>query len=375
MAKRKKSKKAPVTKGAPAKKAKKKAPAKQSRLSRLKELASTNTVEGTESFLFDPEKLWSKVSGYVSTGSVAMDAVLGHGGIPMGRVVEIFGLEGSGKSTVAHGLLAEAQKKGGIGILADVENAIDAKYMTKIGVNLDELVMVQADTVETVFASLAEKAIKARELFPNGEPIVCVWDSLANTGTKAEIEAGDADKFRAEAAKVIRQKYRQHGPTFGRTQVCFVVINHLYRLIGGKNKYDVEYETYGGGGTKQWATQRIELKVVAKLWARGWSRENYSPPVGQIVQMRTIKNKVAPPFRSRNFAIRFGEGFDNVYSLWNDLQRTGVVQQSKSWFKLNPELFPDTKAWQGGHWGLVDLVYQQPDLFGKLIELYQEVPL
>ncbi len=354
---------------------KRKSPAKRepSRREKLKLVATLPKTDGLEAFLFDPEKLWSRVEDYTSTRNLAVDAAIRVPGFPAGRFVEVAGPEGTGKTTIVLQALAEAQARGGVAILADAEHAVDVTYLKKLGVDLDELIMVQADSVEQVFAGMAEIVPKARAAFP-GVPIIFAWDSLAGTGTLAEMEAEMGKQFRAEAAKVINSHLRRYAPVVGQHQTTFIIVNRVYRKMG--NSYVEEYETYGGSGVKYVCTIRLQLHVVGRLWPRGWNKESHLPPVGQIVEVRVVKNKLAAQDVRRRFAIRYGEGVDNLWTLWNDLQKTGVVTHApkSSWYGLNQDLFPGVKQWQGAHWGLYDVVGRDPEIFPKLVKLLEDVP-
>lgn len=319
------------------------------------------------------DELWSKPRHYLSTRSVALDAIIGGLGVPSGRLTEIYGAEAAGKSTIVDQLIAETQSRGGLAALADTEHARDLSYMQRLGVNLERMPSIQAHSIESVFEHLRYWAVKGREALGPDVPMLYVWDSVAGTPTRAEMNASVDQKFQAEAAKVIKQQFRAVTQIIAEHQVAFVVTNQVYKKMG--NFFGPEDETYGGGGIKYHATLRIGLRYAGQVKPRGAAAEDRVPQIGQLVEAKVTKNKIAPPNRWRKFGIIYGYGVDNTWSLFTDLQGNGIVQNG-SWFSLTDEVQDaagiKVPSWQGGHFGLADIMREHPALYAKLLTLYAE---
>lgn len=320
------------------------------------------------------DDLWSKPRHHISTRSVALDAIIGGLGVPTGRLTEFYGPEGSGKSTIVDQLIAETQARGGLAMLADTEHARDLEYMGRLGVNHSKMPKIQAQSIESVFEHLRYWAVKGREALGPDVPMLYVWDSVAGTPTRAEMAASVEQKFQAEAAKVIKQQFRAVTQIIAEHQVAFVVTNQVYKKIGVF--YGPDDETYGGGGIKYHATLRVGLRYAGQVKPRGASKEDRVPQIGQLVEAKITKNKIAPPNRWRQYAIIYGYGVDNAWSLFTDLQPVGVIRQNGSWFSLDESVQEavgiKVPSWQGGHFGLADIAREHPSIYAHLLKLYAE---
>lgn len=379
--KRPKSKKdAPAKAPAPAKKAPAKKPPKkhaegsfEDKLQRLCDSSpGSPIIVDAESI----DELWSIPRYYLPTGNIALDAAIGGPmpGLPSGRVTELFAENSVGKTTTLTNLIAECQRAGGLPIVVDSEHKMDLRRMAALGVNLARMPFEQVKTIEDVFEVLKHWAPKARESFGRDAPILFAWDTVAGCPTKREFEADTDQKFQAEAAKVLKQQFRACAQIIAETQVVFVASNQVYSSM--KGGYGSELETYGGGAIKFHATVRIWLRFAGQMKPPGWTEENKLPPVGQIVRATVVKNQIGPPWRTREFGLRYATGVDNAWALFSELKQHGAFQQSASWYRLHEdiqkELGIETPAWQGGHFGLCEQIAKHPSLYTKLISLYQE---
>jgi len=419
-AKRTAAKKAPAKK-APSKKntAKKKTTAKKKELTVEEQLQQA--VDGDEASAIassGTDILWSKPKYWISTRNVALDKRLGGRGLPGGRLIEAFGPESSGKSTLVDQCIAEVQAREGLAVLIDSEHVRDPGYMAVLGVDRGvkcphcpppdddaeirtiwvgdgkrqckdckkqfpgvkiPLIVAQVNYIEQVFDKLHYWCAQGRQIAGDAEvPVLVVWDSVAGTPTKEEYEAGSLDdKFRASAAKVIKQGMRRACQIMARTGVTTVVTNQVY---AGMNRFGNDKITYGGDGIRYHATIRIDMLVVGQLKPRGAKPEDKVPPVGQLVSAMIVKNKIAPPMQRARFAIVFGQGVDNGYAIWYDNCGPQVkpppnafIHASGSWYRLD-ESMGDYAAWQGAHWGLNEMVRGHPKLWKKLTTAYEALP-
>jgi recombination protein RecA len=321
-------------------------------------------------------ELWSVPQYYLRTGSIAIDTAIGgpKPGIPGGRITEIFGENSVGKSSLLAALIAETQRAGGLPIVVDSEHKMDLSRLSTLGVNLARMPFEQVSTIEQVFDVFKHWGPKGREMLGPGVPILFAWDTVAGCPTAAEFGADTDQKFQAAAAKVLKQQFRACSQMIAQTQAAFVVTNQIYASM--KQGYGSEIETYGGGAIKFHSTVRIWLRFAGQMKPPGWSETNRLPTVGQIVRATVVKNQIAPPWRTKEYGLRYKEGVDNVWSLFNELTPLGVIQQNGSWYRLNEtiqaELGIETSAWQSGHFGLNEVINTHPELYGKLISLYEE---
>ena len=254
----------------------------------------------------------------IPTGSLSLDVALGVGGLPRGRIVEIYGPESSGKTTLALHVAAEAQKKGGEVAFVDAEHALDPTYARALGVNIDEMLISQPDT--------GEQALEITEaLVRSGAIDVIVVDSVAALVPRAEIEGEMGDSYVGLHARLMSQALRKLTGAVGKTNTIVIFINQLREKVGVM--YGNPEVTTGGRALKFYASVRIDVRRVETLKAGG-------EVVGNHVRAKVVKNKVAPPFREAEFDIMYGEGISKLSELIDLGVKLDLVQKSGSWFSL-----------------------------------------
>ncbi|MBZ4414895.1 recombinase RecA [Myxococcus sp. RHSTA-1-4] len=288
----------------------------------------------------------------ISTGSISLDIALGVGGVPKGRIIEIFGPESSGKTTLCLHIVAEAQKRGGICGYVDAEHALDVGYARKLGVRTDDLLLSQPDT--------GEQALEIAEMLVRSGAIdVLVVDSVAALVPKAELEGEMGDAHMGVQARLMSQALRKLTGTIAKSQTCVIFINQIRMKIGVM--FGNPETTTGGNALKFYASQRLDIRRIGAI-------KNGESVVGSRTRVKVVKNKVAPPFKEVEFDIMYGTGISREGDLIDLASNENIVEKSGSWFSFNGERIGQ------GRENAKDYLKEHPevakDIEGRVLEKY-----
>ena len=280
----------------------------------------------------------------VSTGSLGLDIALGIGGLPKGRIIEIYGPESSGKTTLALHVVAEVQKAGGAAAFIDAEHALDPAYARKLGVNLDELLVAQPDT--------GEQALEITDTLVRSNAIdVIVIDSVAALTPRAEIEGEMGDSLPGLQARLMSQALRKLTASVSKAKTMIIFINQIRMKIGVM--YGSPETTTGGNALKFYASVRLDIRRTGSVKAR-------DEIIGNNVRVKVVKNKVAPPFREVEFDIMYGEGISKLGEIIDLGVKAGVIEKSGSWFSWNSQRIGQ------GRDNVREFLRANPDIAGQI---------
>jgi len=286
----------------------------------------------------------------ISTGSLALDKALGVGGLPRGRVIEIYGPESSGKTTLALNAVSEAQKQGGIAAFIDAEHALDTGYARRLGVNCDELLVAQPDT--------GEQALEIADMLVRSGAIdILVIDSVAALVPRAEIEGEMGDSHMGLQARLMSQALRKLTGTIGKTMTSVIFINQIRMKIG--IVFGNPETTTGGNALKFYSSVRLDIRRTASI-------KEGQDVVGNRTKVRVVKNKMAPPFKEAEFDIMYGEGISKIGDAVDIGAELGVIDKSGAWYSYNGERIGQ------GRENVKKFLKENPDIFNGLYAKVRE---
>ncbi|PCJ59440.1 MAG: recombinase RecA [Planctomycetota bacterium] len=291
----------------------------------------------------------------ISSGCLSLDLAIGMGGFPRGRIIEIFGQESSGKTTVALHAAAEAQRKGGVAAFVDAEHALDPIYAKRLGVDINELLISQPD--------YGEQAMEIVELLVKSNAVdIIVVDSVAALVPKAEIEGDFGDNHVGLHARLMSQALRKLAGHVSKSRTCLIFINQIRMNLN--NLYGNPETTTGGISLKFYASVRIEIRRITTI-------KDGDLTIGNVVKAKIVKNKISPPFKTADFEIMFNRGISNESSIINLGSEMNIIEKSGTWYTYNGQ--------QIGHGReeAKEFLRENPEIKNKLIEIisktYQEV--
>ena len=286
----------------------------------------------------------------ISSGSIALDSALGVGGFPKGRIIEIYGPESSGKTTLAIHAIAESQKNGGLAAFIDAEHAFDSNYAKKLGVDVDNLYISQPDN--------GEQALEiADNLISSGAVDIIVIDSVAALTPKSEIDGEMGDSKMGLHARLMSQALRKMTATISKTKCCCIFINQLRDKIGVM--FGSPETTTGGNALKFYSSIRLDIRRIQAI-------KDGETNSGNRVRVKIVKNKVAPPFRQVEFDLLFGQGISKMGELVDIGVDAGIIKKSGSWFS-----YGETKLGQGRE-AVKQLLADNPELQEEIAEQIKE---
>ena len=280
----------------------------------------------------------------IPTGAISLDAALGVGGVPRGRVVEVYGPEASGKTTLALHLVAEAQKRGGMAAFVDAEHALDAKYAARLGVDVDNLLVSQPD--------YGEQALEITEALVRSNAIdIIVIDSVAALVPRAELEGDMGDSMPGLQARLMSQALRKLTALVSKSKTCLVFINQIREKIGVM--FGSPETTTGGRALKFYSSVRLDVRRIASI-------KDAEQVVGNRTRVKVVKNKMAPPFRDAEFDILYGEGISKEGDLLDLAAGMNLIEKSGSWYS-----FAGERIGQGRE-NTRQFLLQNPDVYAKI---------
>lgn len=310
-------------------------------------LAQIEKQFGRGSIIRLGEKPKFETANVIPTGSIALDMALGVGGIPRGRITEIYGQESSGKTTLAYHVVAEAQKRGGVAAFVDAEHSVDAPYAASLGVDIDSLLVSQPDT--------GEEALEIVDaLVRSGAVDVVVLDSVAALVPKAEIEGDMGDSHVGLQARLMSQALRKIGGSLAKSNTAAIFINQIREKIGVM--FGNPETTPGGRALKFWSSVRLEVRRIETLKVNGEA-------VGTRVRVKVAKNKVAPPFKQAEFDMMFSKGISRSGGVLDLATDTGIVSKTGTWFT-----YGDQRLGQGRE-NAKQYLESNPDLMDEIERL------